>query len=102
MGVGCGAGVVEGVEGRDEGGRGVAAARRARAAAVVEGGEVVAVLRGGVGREGDVGLRCAAGEDVEGAVDGDFEVPTFAGVVDVGFGEAHDDLTCMLVRAVLV
>lgn len=29
---------------------------------------------------------------MEGGVDGNFKVPALVGVVDVGFGETHDDL----------
>lgn len=47
---------------------------------------------GAVGGEGDVGLRRLAGEDVEGRVDGDFEVPAFGGILGVGLGESHNDL----------
>ncbi len=66
----------------------------ARAAAGVEGDAAGGVggFRGAVGGERGVGLRGLAGEDVEGGVDGDFEVAAFGRVVDVGFGEAHDDL----------
>jgi len=66
----------------------------AGAAAGVEGDAAGGVggFRGAVGGERGVGLRGLAGEDVEGGVDGDFEVAAFGRVVDVGFGEAHDDL----------
>jgi len=49
-------------------------------------------VRRGVGGEGGVGLGGAAGEDVEGGVDGDFEVAALGGVGGVRFGEAHYDL----------
>ena len=62
-------------------------------AALEEGGiRLLAGVRRAVGRERDVGLGGAAGEDVEGRVDGDFEMSAFRGILGVGFGEAHDDL----------
>jgi len=70
----------------------VAAPGCARAAAFVEVGAVCAGFWGAVGWEGDVGLCCAAREDVEGGVDGDFEVAAFGRVIHVGLGQTHDDL----------
>lgn len=46
----------------------------------------------GIGGERRVRLGGAARKDVEGRVDGDFEVAAFIGIHGVGAGEAEDDL----------
>ena len=77
---------VEGGEVGDEGGGGVSSSGCSWATAFVECSGIVATVGGAVGGQGDVGLCCAAGEDVEGGVDGDFEVAALCRVVLVGFG----------------
>ncbi len=86
------AGRVERVDGGEEGVGRVAAEVGAGTAAFVQAGAVLAGFGGGVGREGGVGLVGAAGEDVEGGVDGDFKVAALCGVDLIRFGEAQDDL----------
>lgn len=50
----------------------------------------------GVGRKVDVCLGCFAGENVEGGVDGDFEVAAFCGVSFIDLGEAENDLRLLI------
>lgn len=71
---------------------GVFAAERAGTTAFGAVGFEKGGVWGGIGGEGGVGLGGAAGEDVEGRVDGDFEVAALGGVGGVGLGEAHYDL----------
>lgn len=80
-----------GIEGGVEGG-GVAPACCAGTATVIKVDTVDAGSRRGVGGDGGVGLGGAAGDDVDGGVDGDFEVAALRRVVRVGVGKAHDDL----------
>lgn len=76
---------VDGVESWEEGGWGVASGGRAWAAAFVDE-TADGALRGGVGGKRGVGLGRLAGENVEGGVDGDFEVASFAGFNEIRFG----------------
>lgn len=77
---------VEGIERGDKGRRGVATAGRAGATALVEGGVAATCLWGVVGGKGNVGLGGAARKDVEGRVDRDFKMSSFARILGVGLG----------------
>lgn len=83
--------VVEAIETRVEDWR-VAAAGCAGTPAVIEVGPIHAGLGRSVRRQGDVGLGCPTGKNVERRVNGDLEVTALRRIIDVGLGETHHDL----------
>lgn len=87
-----GACAVERINRRHEGGWGAATNGCARTPAFRHRGQSLAAFGRRVGRQGGVCLSCAAGEDVERRVDGDFKVPSFRRIVLVRSRQTHDNL----------